>query len=81
MLEKILQTFQEIKKTYDKFTSSHIVAYHVWLEVGALVQKLGETAEWVSIWPTIEGAHTTEEKCFIPSIEIVAKVVEEYLDL
>ena len=71
---------QDIKKAYDKFTDSHIVAYHAGLEVWALVEKLGEGAEWVSIWPTIKGAHTTGERCFLPSVEVVANVVKEYLE-
>lgn len=70
---------QNIKKIYDKYTQSNIVAYHAWLEVWALVEKLWKGAEWVSIWPTIKWAHTTEEKCEISSIETIIKILEDYL--
>jgi len=70
---------QNIKKIYDKYTNSKIVAYHAGLEVWALVEKLWEGAEWVSIWPTIKWAHTTKERCEISSIEIVANIVKDIL--
>ena len=76
---------KDIKKTYDQvleknnLEKAEIVAYHAGLECGALVKKLGETAQAVSVWPTIKGAHTTEESCDLKSVEIVAKVLEEYL--
>ena len=76
---------QDIKKTYDQvlqennLDKSQIVAYHAGLECGALVKKLWEPACAVSVWPTIKGAHTTEESCDLISVEIVWKVLEEYL--
>ena len=77
---------QDIKKSYDQILKennldkSEIVAYHAGLECGALVKKLWDGACAVSIWPTIKGAHTTEETCDLVSVEIVTKVLKKYLE-
>jgi dipeptidase D len=77
---------QGIKKKYDEvmkeknLNQSEIVAYHAWLECGALVKKLWEDAQVVSIWPTIKGAHTTEENCDLKSVEIIWEILVDYLN-
>ena len=52
-----------------------ILAYHAGLECGALVEKLGEWVHAVSIWPTIKGAHSVEEKCKISSVDKYWKIL------
>ncbi len=76
---------QDMKKIYDevlhnnKLDKSEIVAYHAWLECWALVEKLWDNVQAISIWPTIKWAHTTEESCDLNSVEIIWNVLKNYL--
>ncbi len=56
-----------------------ILAYHAWLECGALVEKLWEQVHAISIWPTIKGAHSVEEKCKVASVKKYEKILKEIL--
>jgi len=56
-----------------------IVAYHAWLECGALVEKLGEWAQAVSFGPTIKNPHSPVESCHMPSVEKCCLALEKIL--
>ena len=72
---------KEISEIYKKNNNwkAEILAYHAGLECGALVEKLWWNIQAISIWPTIKNAHTTKEMCELKSVEIIAKILIEYL--
>ncbi len=73
---------QEIKALYQKEHTAPIktMAYHAGLECWAIIAKLWEEAQALSIWPEITWAHTTKEKCNIESIKTVVKTLKKYLE-
>ena len=77
-IEGIKNIYNEILKK-NNLKQSEIVAYHAWLECGALVEKLGNNVQAISIWPTIKWAHTTEENCDLKSVEIIWNILKNYL--
>lgn len=58
---------------------AHIVAYHAGLECGAIVGKLPNNPQAISLGPTITGAHSTHEAVYLPSVETMYKVMEDIL--
>jgi len=72
---------KEITEIYKKNNNwkAEILAYHAGLECGALVEKLWWDIHAISIGPTIKNAHTTKEKCELNSVEIIAKILKDYL--
>ncbi len=56
-----------------------VVAYHAWLECWAIVGKLWNGVQSVSIWPTIKHPHSINEKVFKPSVDRVYQVLQNIL--
>jgi len=69
---------QQTKACYERvvWETCPIVAYHAWLECGALVERLTSVKQAVSIGPTIKDPHTIKERVDIESVERVYEVVK-----
>ncbi len=53
-----------------------IVAYHAWLECGAIAEKLWPDAQAVSFGPTILDPHSPHERCHLPSVKKCCETLE-----
>lgn len=71
----------KIKIIYEKVVSGEVKVLwiHAWLECWTIKSKMPVWTEVISIWPNIYWAHTPEERCEIKSIEVICKILEEYL--
>lgn len=56
-----------------------ISAVHAGLECGAIVSKLGEGAEAISVGPTVVSPHTVNERCEVATVVRMERVLETYL--
>ena len=66
------------KKRYEQvyWSDVEIVAYHAWLECGALVEKMWPWAQAVSFGPTILDPHSPSERCHLPSVKICCDTLD-----
>ncbi|RKY29177.1 MAG: hypothetical protein DRP74_09165 [Candidatus Omnitrophota bacterium] len=74
------QLLAKVKKAYRKVTGrdAHIKAIHAGLECGVIKKKF-EGMDAVSVGPTIENAHSPDERVNIKSVEIFDAVLRETL--
>jgi len=77
-----------VKEKYSEVMDDHgikILAYHAGLECGAIVAKLKQSVQAVSIGPNIRNPHSVHEKVELSSVkklcDVVQKIVEEFADL
>lgn len=72
----------EFKDIYEKVIKKDvkILWYHAGLECWAIVSKLWDWAEALSIWPSIVNPHTTNEYCDISSVEKILNLMSLYLE-
>ena len=74
---KILKVIQESYKKINK-EDAHVMACHAGLECGIIGQHYPEM-DMVSFGPTINGAHSPDERVSISSVQKYWKLVEEVL--
>ncbi len=60
-------------------SASKLTAVHAGLECGAIVGRLAEGAEAVSIGPTVVSPHTVEERCDVATVERAERILETFL--
>lgn len=75
LVQKTQSAFRKVWWCHPK-----IVAYHAWLECGAIVQRIGRSIQAVSFGPTIKNPHSTQERVDIETVESSYRVLVELLE-
>lgn len=76
---KLVKQCEKVMKKY-LWDKTKIVAYHAWLECGAIVWKLSKNIDTISIWPDIKEVHSTNEKVYKKSIKNYCEIVLELVN-